>query len=163
MLQHDGKQLQPIAFVSRTLTDADERYAQIEKECLASAWACEKFRKYIIGMDSFELQTDHKPLVPLISSKDLDKAPVRCQILLLRLMPFNTDVRYVPGKSLILADALSRSPLPHTNEDEGDAEEVFAYIGYRGWSSNPKQMPRSTASCNRALCRSTVRQQLCFK
>jgi len=66
--------------------------------------------------------------MPLISSKDLDKAPVRCQRLLLRLMPFNADVRYVTGKSLIFADALSRSPLPYTAENEDGAEEVFAYV-----------------------------------
>ena len=43
-------------------------------------------------------------------------------------MPFNADVRYVPGKSLMLADALSRSPLPHTAENEGDVEEVVGYV-----------------------------------
>ena len=126
MLQYDAKQLQSIVFASRALTDAEKRCDQIEKECLASA--CAKFRKYIIRMDSFELQTDHKSLVSLISSKDLDKTPVRCPRLLLRLMPFNADVQYVPGKSLILADALSISPLPHTAEDEWDAEEVFEYV-----------------------------------
>ena len=39
----------------------------------------ERFQKYLVSMDQFRLITDHKPLVPLINSKNLDVVPVRCQ------------------------------------------------------------------------------------
>ena len=73
----------PIAYASRSLTEAEKNYAQIERELLAIVFACEKFNQYIYGKE-VTVQTDHKPL-QAIQSKPLHKAPPRLQRMLLRL------------------------------------------------------------------------------
>ena len=128
LLQGEKDNLRPVAFASRTMTEAEKRYAQIEKECLAAVWACEKFGQYLTGLDKFTLYTDHKPLVPLIMTKDLDRVPARCQRLLIRMMRFNPQAVYVPGKALVIADMLSRSPENHHPQDESRADEVALYL-----------------------------------
>ena len=81
--QPDGT-LRSIAYVLRALTETEQRYAQNEKEALAVTWACERKQGYLIGT-RFKAETDHKPLVPLLSSKALDSVPVRVQRFRLRL------------------------------------------------------------------------------
>ena len=43
--QPEGE-LKPVAYVSRSMTPTEQRYAQIEKEALALTWACECFSDY---------------------------------------------------------------------------------------------------------------------
>ena len=57
----------PVAFVSRSLTPTEQRYAQIEKEAFNITWACECLQNYFLGR-SFHVETDHRPSVPLLST-----------------------------------------------------------------------------------------------
>uniref|UniRef100_A0A3B3I785 Gypsy retrotransposon integrase-like protein 1 n=1 Tax=Oryzias latipes TaxID=8090 RepID=A0A3B3I785_ORYLA len=128
LLQLHGEEWRPVAYCSRRLSEAETRYAQIEKECLASVWACEKFDKYLRGLDRFRLETDHRPLVPLVNSRSLDDVPLRCQRLLMRLMRYNPEAVYVPGKTLVVADTLSRCPQARTREPTDMHSEVEYYV-----------------------------------
>ena len=87
LLQKQQEEWRPVAFASRSLSEAETRYAQIEKEALAGTWACEKFADYILGK-RIRLETDHKPLVSLLGSKHLDDLPPRILRFRLRLSRF---------------------------------------------------------------------------
>ena len=95
------------------MSETETRYAQIEKGVLAITWACEKFTTYILGKHT-SIESDHKPLVPLLGSKYLDSLPPRMLRFRLRLMRFSYSIQYVPGKLLYTTDTLSRAPLTLT-------------------------------------------------
>ena len=117
------------------MSDTELRYAQIEKEALATTWACERFKDYLIGKE-FSIETDHKPLVHLLSSKQLDSLPPCVLRFRLRLMRFNYTISHVPGKLLYIADALSRAPVTKPDKDcvslqeevEGSMDSITKYL-----------------------------------
>ena len=111
------------------MTCIESRYAQIQKEALAATWACEKFSTYIQGK-TITLETDHKPLVPLLSYQHLDKLPPRVLRFLLRLMRFDYIIKHIPGKSLHTADGLSQAPLEYTVDSDKlmEIQEIECHI-----------------------------------
>ena len=48
----------PVAYSSRVMTQTEQNYAQIEKELLAIAYACEKFDQYIFGRSNVIVHSD---------------------------------------------------------------------------------------------------------
>ncbi|KAG1940258.1 retrotransposable element [Pimephales promelas] len=74
-VQSDGTE-KPVAFASRTLTDAEKKYSIVEKEALACVWATEKWRTYVWG-HRFTLRTDHQALTTLLSTKGMGRAGMR--------------------------------------------------------------------------------------
>ena len=48
LLQKEDSEWKPVAYASRSMSETERRYAQIEKEALAITWACEKFSMYIL-------------------------------------------------------------------------------------------------------------------
>ena len=107
--EQESGEWKPVAYASRKLTDAEKRYGQIEKEALSITWACEKFDFYLVGRN-FEIETDHKPLIPLLGTKDLSELPLRVQRFKMRLMRYSYDIFHTPGSKMFIADLLSRPP-----------------------------------------------------
>ncbi|RXN16535.1 dynein heavy chain axonemal [Labeo rohita] len=110
----------PVAFGSRSLTECQKRYAQIEKELLAIVYGCEKFHQYVYGK-TVQVETDHKPL-ETVFKKSLQKAPPRLQRMLMRLQLY--DIRSNTKEPLICHDIPDRAwakvgvHLFHFNQEE---------------------------------------------
>ena len=97
----------PIAFASRTLNQAEVHYAATEKECLAVVFFTKYFRHYLYGR-KFTVVTDHQALIWLHNTRDTSSRLLRWR---LRLLDFQYDIQYRPGKTNLNADALSRNPV----------------------------------------------------
>ena len=136
VLLQDNK---PIAFASKSLTDTERRYANIERELLAVVFACERFHIYVYGKH-FITESDHKPL-EMISLKNLTAAPPRLQRMLLRLQGYDTTIKYRPGKEMILADSMSR--LPSQNNEQIALDVKINFVQFS--SDKLKQIQQETS------------------
>ncbi|CAM2708521.1 unnamed protein product [Rotaria socialis] len=87
----------PVAYLSKKFTTTQMNWPATEQECYAIIYAIEKWHKYLDGQ-SFSIETDHKPLLPLNSKQQLNS---KC-------------------KHNIVADYLSRSPVDDGSNDEDD-------------------------------------------
>lgn len=99
----------PVAFASRTLTDAEKKNSIVEKEALACVWATEKWRTYVWG-HRYTLRTDHQALTTLLTTKGMGRAGMRIACWAARLLCFDYDVIYRPVSQNHTADCLSRLP-----------------------------------------------------
>ena len=110
----------PIAYASKSLTATQQNYAQIKKEMLAIVFGCQKFHDYIYGLPQVAIETDHKPLETILR-KPLHTASARLQRMIMSIQKYPISVTYRPGKELLIADTLSRAPLP----DQADEIEFM--------------------------------------
>ncbi|XP_068240343.1 uncharacterized protein [Palaemon carinicauda] len=123
-LLQDGR---PIAFASKSLTDTEMRYANIERELLACVFGAERFHTYIYGKP-FVIESDHKPL-EMISKKNLTAAPTWLQRMFLRLQRYDYDIKYKPGREMTLPDSLSRLP-KHGTDKPIDLNIKVCYVQF---------------------------------
>ena len=92
LIQKHNREDQPIAFASKSLTDAETRYANIERELLAIIFACQCFSTFLLGR-SFIAQSNHKPL-EMIAMKNLANVPPCLQRMLLELQRYDVTIKY---------------------------------------------------------------------
>ena len=118
----DGQE-RPIAYSSRTLSQPEKNYSQIEKEALALVYGVKKFHKYLYGR-RFLLVTDHKALTTVLGPKTgvPALAAARMQRWALTLSAYHYDIAIKPTAKHGNADGLSRLPLPREcDEETGEA------------------------------------------
>ncbi|XP_053967934.1 uncharacterized protein K02A2.6-like [Anastrepha ludens] len=108
-----------IQHASKVLTDAEQKYSQIEKEALALVFALKKFHRFIFGR-KFTLCTDHKPLIAIFGkNKGIPTyAANRLQRWALILMMYDFNIQYIKTTEFGCVDMLSRLIANHTKQDE---------------------------------------------
>ena len=110
--------MKPIAFASCSLTPAEKKYSQLDKEGLAIVFGVKLFHQYL-SVCSFVIYSDHKPLqhifaedrpIPAMASAHLQRWA-------LTLSAYKYTMSYKPGAQHGNADLLSRLPLPSVPRD----------------------------------------------
>lgn len=121
----DGTE-RPIAYASRTLSRAEENYAQLEREALAIVFGVKRFHDYIYGRE-FTLVTDNKPLALILGPKNgiPTIAAARLQRWAVILSAYQYEVLCKRSEDNANADALSRLPLKTDSSDMADVAATF--------------------------------------
>ena len=105
---------QPVHYVSRTLTETERKYAQVEREALAIEFSTNRLQMYLLGSKKFQIATAHKPLLPIFNNPNA-KLPPRLERLRMKTQHLDFVMIRIPGKSN-MTDYLSRHPLPYEEE-----------------------------------------------
>ena len=100
---------QPVYFTSEALSPCQWSYVALKLEALAVGWAVKKFHHFLYGWQ-FTLEMDQKPLKAILNKSLLEASP-QMQQLLMKTIPYDMVVRYIPGPTNVVADCLSRAPI----------------------------------------------------
>ncbi|KFD50407.1 LOW QUALITY PROTEIN: hypothetical protein M513_08634 [Trichuris suis] len=124
-IQENGKEV-TIAFASRTLTQTERNYAQIDREALALISGVKKFHHFLCGRH-FTLMTDHKPLLDLFSPSKVTPDIISPRVLRWPIMlnAYSYKLVHKPGIRLGNADALSRLPCDASQAHTPNPPEVL--------------------------------------
>lgn len=103
-----------VAYASRALTHTQKQWSTFDRELWAVVWAVREFKHYV-GLSTFTIVTDHRPLLGL-RKLNIDNDPTgRRGRWILELDPFNWDIIHKDGSRHLNADALSRRPANPTD------------------------------------------------
>ena len=86
---------QPIAYTSKSLTDTETRYANIERELLAIVFACQWFNTYVLGRP-FTVESKSQATGNDTPEEPCKCPPPRLQRMLLQLQRYVVTIRYRP-------------------------------------------------------------------
>lgn len=106
---------------STSLSDAQHNYSTLELELNAITWAVKKCHRYLYYTpEPFTIITDHRPLTSILT-KSLPSLPnTRIQRLCEKVVDYSFVITWIPGKTNLIADALSRFPVNDGNTEFKD-------------------------------------------
>ncbi|XP_031333894.1 uncharacterized protein K02A2.6-like [Photinus pyralis] len=112
----------PIAFASRSLTQAEQNYSQLDREALAIIFGVSHFQQYLIGRN-FTLITDNQPLARIFHPKAKTSKTTSARLIRYAsyLSSFDFNIQVKRGVENQNADCLSRAPIKSKNSMSFDA------------------------------------------
>ena len=117
----------PISYASRFLTELEAKYSINELELLAVVWSVEHFKNYVYGVP-FGIVSDHKALQSVLKSNKGNKTySSRLTRWVDKLLPFDFSIVHTPGRTLGMADYLSRHPSKY------EGASILAEKLYNDW------------------------------
>ena len=107
LMQEDVHKLEhPICYFSKKFNGAQKNYCTSEKEALGLISALQQFEFYISPAQfPIDVFTDHNPLVFLNRTRNRNQRLLRWSLI---LQEYTLNIRHIPGKHNVVADALSR-------------------------------------------------------
>ena len=121
----DGTE-KPISYALRTLSAAERKYSQLDKEALAIIFGVKHYHQYLYGRE-FVILSEHKPLKHIFSESKSTPAmaSARIQQWAILLGGYHYHIEYKPGQQNANADAFSRLPLAITPQEVPTPSEVI--------------------------------------
>ena len=92
---------QPVIYVSRILSQAEQNYSNFEEEALAIVFVVTRLKQFLLGR-RFALQTDDKPVKYFCApDEEIPKtASARITRWAIALMGFDFESKYTPGEQI---------------------------------------------------------------
>ena len=125
LTQQHGKDWHPVAFYSKSMSDAERNYEIHDKEMLAIIQALQEWWAELEGLqtkEQFQVLTDHQSLEYFMTTKKLNAQQARWAEF---LSHFYFLIKYWPGQQNTLTDTLSR---PLRRQDSTDSDHQMQIL-----------------------------------
>ncbi|GFN85061.1 retrovirus-related pol polyprotein from transposon 297 [Plakobranchus ocellatus] len=145
----------------KSLSEAESRYAQIEKELLAVVFGLERFENLTYGQHVTVL-SDHKPLEAILN-KPICLSSLRLQRMLIRLHKFHITLNYKQGKNMFISDILSRAYLKEKHVvDEQIEKDIHLYVNQirDSWNVKDYKLKQIEAETSRDIDLQDLKKQI---
>jgi hypothetical protein len=141
-----------VCCASRTLSETERRYSQIDKEALV-VYGVNKHHQYLFGR-KFTLRSDHKALTYIFGPKHgiPQTAASRLQRYAVRLAAYDFDIEFVSTDKNGNADCLSRLPLPTGSRTNNEDDAAYLHFVEETFPLSHRDVARETKN-DATLCK----------